>query len=182
MSETNTPENPTPESSDSKGRCSREGRSCRGGTRRRGRFLAFLLALGLGAVFLPRVWANEGWGGCHRSNFTEAEVREHIDRFGGHVLDELDATDAQRAALNKLADQAVPEMYALHKEAHALGREVADALFDVDRATLETLRQDGLELADRASTKGIDYAARAMEVLTPEQREELRQEFEKRHK
>lgn len=170
--------NPTPESStpESNSRCAREGRACGGAHRgRRWKFWAFLAMIGAGAVLLPRAWAGGGWGGhCGRGEVSEADIQEHLGWATERLLDEADATDAQRATIQGIADEAAPELYGFKTEAHALGAAFHEAVADADRASMDALRQDGLTLIDRASARGVDWLYRVAETLTPEQREQLR--------
>ena len=62
------------------------------------------------------------------------------------------------------------------------GRHSIEALTQetVDREALETLRQNKLATADRASQRLLTALADAAEVLTPAQRQELVEELESR--
>lgn len=179
MSETTTPE--SNESTESKGRCGHRAHGMH--RRRRWRFWALLAMIGAGAVFIPRAFAHGGWGGhCGRGEVSQEDVQEHLGWATDRLLDEADATDAQRATIHKIADEAAPEIYGFKTEAHELGGSFHDALADADRESMEALRQDGLELVDRASARGVDWLARVAETLSPEQREKLRVAAEKHHK
>ena len=96
------------------------------------------------------------------------------------MLDEVDATDDQREKVHAIATAALADM----EEFRNLGREGRQALLEaltqetVDREALETLRQNKLATADRASQRLLTALADAAEVLTPAQRQELVTEWE----
>lgn len=182
MSDT-TPTPDAPSSETSAGRGCRgahaDGKTCRGGRRRRWRLFAFLGVLALGALTLPRAFAHGhgGWScGAHRE-ITAEQAREHMGRMAEHALDEVDASDAQRAGVDAALDRAAPELVAFKGEADDLREAARDAVAAdrLDRAELDGLRQDALELADRASLRAMDLFLEVANVLTPDQRRQLRE-------
>ena len=98
------------------------------------------------------------------------------------MLDEVDATDDQREKVHAIAAATLADM----EEFRDFGREGRLALIaaltqeTVDREALETLRQNKLATADRASQRLLTALADAAEVLTPAQRQELVEELESR--
>ena len=111
-----------------------------------------------------------------------SEWRGDGDRFDRFVewkvedmLDEVDATDDQREKVHAIATATMADM----EEFRDFGREGRQALIaaltqeTVDREALETLRQNKLATADRASQRLLTALADAAEVLTPAQRAEL---------
>lgn len=180
-----TPSADTPSAEPSRAsRCTHDGRC--GHRRSRGRrffrFLLFLGAVGGAAFFIPRAFAGGGWGGhgCHSEPATAADLRERAGWGAEHLMDAVDADDAQRAALEGVLDGAVPEAFAFRQEGRALHEDLAEALGGptVDRARLEELRLDGLDLADRASARAMDWVAEAASILRPEQRATLKDTWE----
>ena len=106
--------------------------------------------------------------------------------FGGHgmgrILDEIDATDEQEDKLEDIMDK-------LHDDVRPIMRGFRDTREDlanllgaatVDRAAIEKLRAERVAAVDEASRKVTAALAEAAEVLTPEQRAELKEHFEDR--
>lgn len=183
MSESNpTPESSAAETTDAKrARCGRDGGDrCRGGhRRRRWKLFGFLGVLALAAFALPRAFAHGpgGWS-CHRGGeLTAEQTREHMGRMAGHALDRVDASDDQRASVDGILDRAAPDVVHFKGEADALRDSFHDAVAAdrLDRAELDGLRQDGLELADRASARALEVFLEVAAVLTPDQRRQLRE-------
>ncbi|MCB9760618.1 MAG: Spy/CpxP family protein refolding chaperone [Alphaproteobacteria bacterium] len=145
--------------------------------RRRFGILGLLCAFALGAFALPRAFAAyTGGHGCHRGgDFTAEEVRDHMGHGADWILDEVDATDAQRDQIDAVLDEAAPEMVELHAEGRGLKDELRGLLAapTLDREAIEQVRLDGVDLADRASTRALGWMVRVAEVLTPEQRADL---------
>lgn len=144
---------------------------------RRSRIFVALGALGLLAA-VPAAFASAGLGGhgCHRDGPPDAEeVRAHMGRAAGWVLDEVDASDDQVAAIDAILDEAAPGLIALHEEGHQLHLDLRDELSaaTVDPAAVEDIRQDGLALADRASAQVLGWVVSAANVLDAEQRATL---------
>ncbi|MBK9644321.1 MAG: periplasmic heavy metal sensor [Deltaproteobacteria bacterium] len=185
---TETPETPSSSTpSADGGRCAK---GAKGGRRGRRLFRLFLLlsAVGAGAFFLPRAFAGGGWGGerggCHQSAQSAQDLRERAEWGASWFYDEIDATDAQRAQLDAVLDEAAPVAFGFKQESKALKGQLADALSapQVERAALEEVRLDGMDLADRATAKGFDWLARAAAILTPAQRDGLRGEWDQRQR
>ena len=132
--------------------------------------LAVAVFAGTRAVASP--WGHHHWGD---RDPTLEEAQEHVNRWTDHVLDRLDATDEQRAEIRLIVDEALPEMLALRTEGRALKREGREMLLvePIDRAGLEQVRVEGIQLADRASARGLQVFIDITEVLTPEQRKEV---------
>lgn len=180
MSEqTPTPETPSAEQTSSGGpRCARG----RGSRRRRwGRRIGVLAVVALGIFAIPRAF---GWGGhhCHGGDWSSSEVREHMGFVADHALDHVDATDEQYAAVDQILDEAAPKMAGFHDEARDLRKRFHAALIadPTDKASLEDLRKEALELADRATGSALDDLTRAAAVLTPDQRTKLASRLEDR--
>lgn len=100
---------------------------------------------------------------------------EHIARLPEHINAEAGTTPQQKARIDALLEQARRDFEPVHaqmKEDH----ELAIALLTedrVDRAELETLRQNHLRMADQASMRATRLVADIADVLTPAQRKAL---------
>lgn len=146
----------------------------------------FLLILPLTAVIGAGVaWAGGFGGGGHcreGGEWSAEEARDHVGMFADRVLDRVDATDTQKDQIDSVLDKAVPQLHSYKTEGRALKTDFREALSEdqIDRAELERIRQEGLDLADRASATAMDTLVQIATVLTPEQRQELRAAYEER--
>ena len=144
--------------------------------------LALLACMGLlGASFVSSVHGHgfgrgHGFGhgghGFDDPEETRAHITGHIDFF----LDRLDATEAQRDRIVRILSDTLLELHALrerHREGHDEILDVFTAA-EIDRETIETLRVRELAMAEQASRSLAATLADVAEVLTPEQRAELR--------
>lgn len=142
-----------------------------------------LLALGAAttvAVAGPRGGFSEaGWRGHHGCKGEQvasaAELRQHMDRGASWILGRVDATEAQEAEVSAILDEVAEPAFSLKREGQELRGEVHASLSggQVDAEALEEVRQEGLDLADRASALALDTFVDLAAVLTPEQRSEL---------
>ena len=87
----------------------------------------------------------------------------------------VNATDEQKQQARRVTDRLVDELGPIaeqhrgHRE--AIAKELAKP--QIDRAAIEKLRQQELELADRASKLAVDGFADIADVLTVQQRQDL---------
>ncbi len=157
-------------------------------------FWAFVLVAGLvGAVLVGGAivstqasgfFGHSGHG--HRGHFTNDPemAREHAELAASFVLARIDATDDQKEQVQVIVGSGVEDLVALaqqHRENHEAWR-IELSKPTIDRAALEELRKNGIELADTASTRLVEALAGAAEVLTPEQRSELMEMADRFHK
>ncbi|AMC35003.1 Spy/CpxP family protein refolding chaperone [Janthinobacterium sp. B9-8] len=98
------------------------------------------------------------------------------------ALKEVGATDAQKAQLNQLAEQAFTEMKTQRTAMHADKDELRKALSQttVDAAQLETLRAAKIKAMDESSRKLTAILAEASKILTPEQRLKLVEKMDRK--
>ncbi len=158
-------------------------------TTRRRAFLVGIPLLALGTVATVAVAApgasmgqdGPGFRGHHGPHGHHAELdsvddlRDRMDVGVRFLGSQVDTTEAQEAEMEAILDELAPVAWELRTEGRALRAEVRDSLDggDVDAEALEQARQDGLDLADRASALMLDTFVDISEVLTPEQRIEL---------
>jgi Spy/CpxP family protein refolding chaperone len=103
----------------------------------------------------------------------------HLDR----LLDEVKATDAQRAQIKALAKAAEADLKPLHETERGIHEQTL-ALFgqpQVDAAAAEKLRQQMLASHDAVSKRVLQTVLDVSKVLTPEQRIALVAKVQKRH-
>ncbi len=156
-------------------------------------FWAFVLIAGLvGAVLVGGAivstqasgfFGHSGHG--HRGHFTNDPemAREHAEFAASWVLGRIDATEDQKEQVQAIVGSGVEDLIALaqqHRENHEAWR-IELAKPTIDRAALEELRKNGIELADTASTRLVEALAGAAEVLTAEQRSELMEMADRFH-
>jgi Spy/CpxP family protein refolding chaperone len=110
-----------------------------------------------------------------------AAVDERLERMLKHLYVEIDATDEQKQRLAPIVRQAAQELAPLRERMHEARRKALELLTQesIDRAAIEALRAEQLQLAEQASTRIVRSLADAAEVLTPAQRRELAQRVER---
>src|SRR6266849_8605669 len=119
-------------------------------------------------------------GGWRRGGFVDgaldpAAVDEHLERMLKHLYVEIDATDEQKERLAPIVKQAAKDLLPLREKMQGARKQALEALTGdvVDRAAIEALRAEHLQLAEQASRRIAQALADAAEVLTPAQRKEL---------
>lgn len=100
-----------------------------------------------------------------------------------HLLDSVNATEAQKAQIKQIMQAARVDMMA-QRTAGANLHEQAVQLFmqpTVDAAAVESLRQQMLQQHDQSSRRFSQAMIEVSRVLTPEQRAQLGAQMKKRH-
>ena len=127
-------------------------------------------------------------GGWHHSSVMDgthsvAEVNAHVEHMLKHFYVEVDATETQRAQISPLVKQAVDDLMPLHTQIRATRAEAEHALTQtpVDRASLEAVRQQHLQLAEQASKRLTQLIGDVGDVLTPAQRQSLIAHLDRMH-
>ena len=112
-----------------------------------------------------------------------ADVASHVDHFLKHFYVEIDATEAQKAKIGPLVQQAVSDLHPLHAQLQAAHVQVIQGLTQptIDRAALEAARESHLQLADQASKRIVQLIGDVGDVLTPAQRNALATHLERLH-
>ena len=166
--------------------------SCRApdGKRRVNRWLAAIALLGLGAAggafgtIAAGAGAHDGWGhgfrmhGYHRSLDADGVI-ERLQRASAWTLGAVDATDEQRERIDAILADTVNDVFPLRAEHHAHWRDLVAELSRprMDREGLERVRAAELALADQATVRILDAAVEIADVLDPQQRQRLVEEF-----
>lgn len=98
------------------------------------------------------------------------------------TLDEVDATPEQVERVKAIAEEARAEIVPLMRGFRGAREDLAEILGaeTIDRAAAETLRAERLAAMDAASARAVRAMLDAAEVLTPEQRAALAEEFGER--
>lgn len=143
------------------------------------------LAAGVGA----RAWAHGGPGGWHRGGgfmggqMDPAAMDQRIERMVKHFAVEVNATPEQTAKLTEIAKAAAKDLRPMRekvRDARKRGMELLSAP-TIDRAAIERLRAEQIQAADVASRRLSQALADTAEVLTPEQRKQFAERFQRRH-
>jgi protein CpxP len=121
--------------------------------------------------------------GMSDGSFSAADVSAHVDHLLKHIYVEIDATDAQKAQISPLVQQAVNDLLPMHAQLQAAHAQAIQALTQssVDRTALEAARVAHLQLADQASKRLTQLLADVDEVLTPAQRTALAARLKQMH-
>ena len=106
----------------------------------------------------------------------------HLGRMLDHMLDGLNATEAQRAQIRQIALAAAVDLRAQHQAGRALREKGLQLLVapTVDAAAAESLRQQMLVQHDQASKRLLQALLDVSKVLTPEQRAKLGERWKMR--
>jgi protein CpxP len=114
-------------------------------------------------------------GGFMAGPLDPAELDAHLDRMLKHLYLEIDATDEQKQKLAPIVKQAANDLLPLRENIHKARGKALELLTQdrIDRAAIETLRAEQIQLAEQASRRIAQTLADAAEVLTPAQRREL---------
>ncbi len=109
---------------------------------------------------------------------------EQVDRLLRHVYVELDVTEAQQASLEPILKQAFADLAPLRERMRDGRRQGLEILGQptIDRAALETLRANQLDIAEDASRTIARLIGDVAEILTPEQRQQLLDRIEAHHR
>lgn len=111
---------------------------------------------------------------------------QHGMGFGGHgfarALDSVDVTPEQEEKIWAIIDEARAELRPMMREFRGTREAVAELIgaATLDREAAETLRAERIAMFDDASRKMTAALIEAAEVLTPEQRAKLIENFEER--
>lgn len=140
-------------------------------------------ALGLAAYGPAR-----GHGCWHRGGFLgaaldPATMDRRLDRMLEHLYVEIDATEAQQAAIAPIVKGAIQDLLPVRTRMLEARRQAVTLLSGetIDRGALETLRAEKLALAEQASRRLVQALGDLAEVLTSEQRRELAERIGRWH-
>ena len=100
---------------------------------------------------------------------------ERMGRMVDHMLDGLNASDAQRSQIKQIAAAAAADMKTQREAGRALRQRAMQAFVapNVDAAAVEQVRQQMLQQHDQVSRRMTQAMLDVARVLTPEQRARL---------
>jgi periplasmic protein CpxP/Spy len=141
-------------------------------------------ATAMSAWAQPMMGGHEGHGGMRGGN-GGPEGRDgagHMGRMFDHMLDGLNATDAQRAQIKQIATAAETDLKAQRDAGRALHEKQMQifAAPTVDAAAAESVRAQLSAQHDQASRRMTQAMLDASKVLTPEQRAKLGERMKQR--
>lgn len=119
-------------------------------------------------------------GGWHSAD--PATMGRKLDAMVAWALSDIDATPEQRDRISTIAKAAANDLAPM-REAHKQARRDSVQLLaapTIDRARLETLRLQQMQLGDTVSRRILQALADAAEVLNPEQRSRLAERWAQR--
>jgi Spy/CpxP family protein refolding chaperone len=134
------------------------------------------IAAGIGIKAFAQGGPGGGCGpGFMAGALDPARVDEHVERMLKHLYVEIDATEEQKQRLAPIVKQAAKDLLPLRERMRDARRKALELLTQesIDRAAIETLRSEQLQVAEQVSRRIAQTLADAAEVLTPSQRKEL---------
>jgi Spy/CpxP family protein refolding chaperone len=138
---------------------------------------AVLAVVGGVALAAARHVRGGAWGG------DPAAIEKRIEHRLDHVLDELDANDAQRTRAREIVARHAPDLRSLRDHRDSLHAEL-ETLWggeSLDGTALRGVVDRRLEEAREAGYKVADAVAEFHAVFSPAQREKLAELAERRH-
>lgn len=142
-----------------------------------GRRLLILLVLLVGVTLMAR--ALPGFSQEHRSRHHRrghsAYTPEDLVQRAERLLDEIDATAAQRAQAQEILRQAAEQLATLKADGDRLHSEFVRLLAagSLDMQATASLRNQAVQLAAESMGQGLDALVAIAGILTPEQRRRL---------
>jgi periplasmic protein CpxP/Spy len=153
-------------------------------TQSKGRRVPWIASIAAAAaLFIAGVAVVAAHGSGWNPNWSDEQIAEHVQDHVDKVLAGVDATAEQRTQVTNILQAAAHDVIALreqHVAVHAKLKEILSSP-QIDRAQLETLRQQQMQMADSASQRLSAALADAAEVLSADQRKQLFENIEKRH-
>lgn len=138
-----------------------------------------LLALTAALLLVTQVAA--GWGARHHEGFDLEDAKEHAEHAVEHLLERVDASDDQSARIQAIVAEGIDELALAHGP-DGDAREAWGTLLTadvIDHDAIESLRREHLARADAMSAIASRRIGEILEILTPEQRLELRRRLER---
>ncbi|MEZ5658742.1 MAG: Spy/CpxP family protein refolding chaperone [Burkholderiaceae bacterium] len=121
-------------------------------------------------------------GACaHRPWSHDGDPAERVERAVDRIFSKVDATDEQKARITEIANAALRQAGPMRDEWRAARGQFISALTGekVDRQALEVLRGERLAGMEKGSVLISTAMADIAEVLTPQQRQQVRERLEK---
>ena len=164
---------------------SKESTSQNGRSHRRTWWLLAALLLGLAGVMGARSYAYgfDGFPGMGLGFHGAGGHKEFMQRRLEKMLDEVNATDAQRTAVKNIVARLQTQMEPIHKQHASLHRQILQAFAadKVDGAAIESLRTQATALVEQGSQLVTQALVDAANVLSAEQRQTIIKHIQEHH-
>jgi periplasmic protein CpxP/Spy len=150
------------------------------------RWLIAGVVLAVSATVALSAWAQHpgghGHGGMMGGPGLFMGSPEHVNRAVDHMLDRLSATDAQRAQIKAIAQQAAADLKAQREAGRGLHERAAQVLTapTIDANAAEAVRQQMIQQHDATSRRVLQAMLDVSRVLTPEQRAKIAEHMKER--
>jgi periplasmic protein CpxP/Spy len=120
--------------------------------------------------------------GAMHGEFNPERASKHIKKAVDWVLEDADASNDQKAKVNDIMQAALQDLLPLHQQMADAHQQIAQLMSQatIDRAALEKIRVSQMALMDTASKRLTQAFEDAADVLTPEQRQKLIAEHQRR--
>jgi Spy/CpxP family protein refolding chaperone len=146
------------------------------------RWMLSSMVLAAAATLALSAWAQPGGHGHHGMDGFGGGPGLMMGRGVDHMLDGLNATDAQRTQVKQIFKAAADDLKAQRESGRAL-RERSMQIFaapNVDAAAAESVRQQMIQQHDQTSRRMLQAMLDASKVLTPEQRAKIAERMKQR--
>jgi Spy/CpxP family protein refolding chaperone len=143
--------------------------------------LALIAGIALGSA--ATVLANGAAGMASHHGSAAGNMGDHVEQMLQHVYAEIDVSDAQKAQIDPLVQQAKADLAPLHAELHDGHADMLALLGadSIDRAGIEALRVEHIRAMDQASQRITQLIEDIADVLTPAQRKALAARIAEHH-
>jgi protein CpxP len=161
-------------------------RTVRGRRRWRGAIIgAALFAVGTASGFAVATAHGVPWwmlGAAAHHRLDPERIAARVDHRVERVLSRVDATQEQRGKVSGITKAAIADLSALGVAPWEVRGKFVELLRadTIDPAAFEALRAEQISKADAASKRIVQAVTEAASVLTPDQRRELTEHWQKR--